>query len=46
VARELERLLSGPDYQSRAAAVGAIVREEAGTSVAVDAIEGVLRSSG
>ncbi len=39
---ELRLLLDDPRYAERAAEVGAVVREEKGASVAVDAIEGVL----
>ncbi len=42
VARELDILLSKPDYAGNASAVGQVVREENGAAMASDLIEAVL----
>lgn len=44
VAQELEELLSNPNYASRAAEVGRMVREENGAAAAADALEEMLES--
>jgi rhamnosyltransferase subunit B len=45
VARELDILLSRPDYASKAGEVGRRLRQEKGAAVACDLIEGVLQET-